>query len=388
MAATLIQGLGYRAPSPDEERLILSCDTSAAGESKRCNVIPAAVLNADPLISYSGIVPHAPLGLASLCGTTFVARHAWFLLSPTWTIEAGEVADALRSQAVRHRKANRHHRLIFICNTPEETAMMQHRGEAAFHYNKTANVLQSRFRPLYGARASYDAIYNAQLVPWKRHELSLDIERCAFLFYRDGSRADAHATQTAIMERHAAKPGHVFLNPLDENGRPLRLSARKVNRYLNKAAVGLCLSETEGAMFASTEYMLAGLPIVSTPSRGGRHVYFDAEFCWTVPADPSSIATAVYELRDRRISRSYIRNKTLRRLDADRERFLSLINAILEEGASDLRLDMPWPFEKPVTMEWLTPTEAVHRARHGIVDGFRRKTRWSWRRGWFKKLAP
>jgi glycosyltransferase involved in cell wall biosynthesis len=48
-----------------------------------------------------------------------------------------------------------------------------------------------------------------------------------------------------------------------------------VNQGLARAVVGLCLSTVEGSNYASMEYMLAGLPIVSTPSIGGREVYFD-----------------------------------------------------------------------------------------------------------------
>jgi len=65
-------------------------------------------------------------------------------------------------------------------------------------------------------------------------------------------------------------------------------------------------------MFASTEYLLAGLPIVTTASAGGRDVYHDAEYCWTVPADPAAVADAVDHLKARNIPRRYIRERTLR----------------------------------------------------------------------------
>ena len=105
------------------------------------------------------------------------------------------------------------------------------------------------------------------------------------------------------MARHAATaPGHVFLNAFDEGGMPIRLPLSEVNRHLNRAGVGLCLSEREGAMFASTEYLLSGLPVVSTPSTGGRHVYYDEEYCWTVPPDPRSVAEAVAALKAKGIS--------------------------------------------------------------------------------------
>jgi hypothetical protein len=76
-----------------------------------------------------------------------------------------------------------------------------------------------------------------------------------------------------------------------------------------------------------------------------------------------------------------VRDRTLRRLESDRERFLALLNVILEEEGSRRRLTKPWPFQKDVTMDWMLPREAVDRAVHGVVDGFDRnpRRRFLWR---------
>jgi hypothetical protein len=185
-------------------------------------------------------------------------------------------------------------------------------------------------------------------------------------------------TAAAIVARHAAAPGHVFINRLDKDGVPVRLPGSAVNRHLNRAGVGLCLSEREGPMFASVEYLLSGLPIVTTPSTGGRDVYHDEEYCWTVPLDPRSVADSVRALGARAMPRAYVRARTLERLRLDRARFLGLINAILDEDGSTRRLSGSWPFRKEVTMQWLSRDEAVERAAHGVIDGFDRSVfRWS-----------
>jgi hypothetical protein len=375
----LMHDLGFRPPRRDEEARILTMrasgelpDAPTPGPTFR---IPAALLSGNPLISYSGIVPPAPLGLASLGAAPLPGRPAWFLLSPTWSIAEDATAETLRARAVLHRLDHPDHRLIFIGNTPEEARLLQAHGEAAFFYNKTANTAERVFRPLNGVRADFDAIYNAQLVPWKRHELSLGIANCAFLFYRDHAEPSAVPMAAAIMARHAAVPGHVFINALDDAQQPVRLTPSDVNRHLNRARIGLCLSAREGAMFASTEYLLAGLPIVTTPSTGGRHVYHDEEYCWTVAADPDFVAGAVQALKAQGIPRAHVRDRTLRRLESDRSRFLALLNAILEESGSPRRLGAPWPLRKAVTMEWLPSAEAVRRAVDGVVDAYDERNR-------------
>jgi glycosyltransferase involved in cell wall biosynthesis len=64
-------------------------------------------------------------------------------------------------------------------------------------------------------------------------------------------------------------------------------------------------------MFASAEYMLWGLPVVSTRSIGGREEYFDDRFCLICEDDPASIAAAVKEAISRNIEPGVIRNTFL-----------------------------------------------------------------------------
>lgn len=373
-ADRFLRGLGFRSALQDEVERVLA--KARAGDPTlvllRENIpLPATILHADPLITYSGLTPAAPLGLAGASAAALRATPGWFLLSPTWSVETAKKARRLRELAVLHRQGNPLHNLVFVCNTPEETVLLQQAGEAAFFYNKTANVREDVFRPVANIPADFEAIYTARLLPWKRHELSLDIARCGFLFYRDDAIAGAAEAEQAIMARHAeAAPRHVFVNKIGPDGRPAQLPPASVNWHLNRAAVGLCLSESEGAMFASMEYLLSGLSIVSTPSTGGRHIYFDEDYCLTVTPDPHTIAEAVQALAARKIPRAHIHDQAVRRITADRERFLGLLNAILDASGHVPGFGPAWPFGKPILMQWLKPADAIDRARRGHVDAF------------------
>jgi len=364
---------GYRAPSTTEIATIVLRAAigrwKATHSPKPGSNVQASLLSDNPLISYSGRT-RTTLGMASHLPRLPRAHRAWLLISPTWSTEEAKVAKSTRARAVLHRLRNPRHWLIFMCNTRTEADVLRQCGEAAFFHNKTSVVSEETFRPVDGLTIEFDAIYNAQLTPWKRHELALGIDRCAFVFYRADSGSSTHESETALIARHARlAPGHVFINQIDENNVPVQLKPADVNTHLNRAAVGLCLSAVEGPMFASTEYLLAGLPVVTTPSRGGRDVYFDDEYCLTVPPDPRSIVEAVSVLKGRRIPRSYIRARTLERLEKDRRRFVELINAIFAEVGSSKRIAMPWPFRQPL-MQWLPPEVASTRVLAGVVDAF------------------
>ncbi|HXQ40904.1 MAG TPA: hypothetical protein VN821_06545, partial [Candidatus Udaeobacter sp.] len=203
--AMLMRDLGFRPPSA-AELLGIALHNAIASLRRESRAkgefwLSAAVLSTDPLISYSGIVPRAPLGLASIAPAGMGKRGAWFLISPTWSIEEAAWIRALRRHAVVHRLRHPHHRLIFLCNTPEEVALLRERGEAASFLNKTLTVPETIFRPIEGAPVEFDAIYNAQLAPWKRHELSLGIERCAFIFYRQDAKQGRREFEAALFAR-------------------------------------------------------------------------------------------------------------------------------------------------------------------------------------------
>jgi glycosyltransferase involved in cell wall biosynthesis len=373
-SADLTSDLGFRPPTSDELTRILWRHAKSGFRRRppfsKPAVLQLSIISADPFIAYSGIT-QAPLGLASELPRRRRNRNAWFLLSPTWSLEREFFVEALRGYAVIHRLLHPGHRLIFLCNTQSEVEIVRSHGEAALFHSKTSSTSEHVFRPLECVPVEFDAIYNAQLRKWKRHELSLSIERCAFVYYRDETGSNTPGDEAALIARHAEQaPGHVFLNRLDEVGFAVRLQPDDVNFQLNRAAVGLCLSETEGPMFACIEYLLAGLPVVTTPNRGGRDVYMDDDYCITADADPRSVADAVAALRSRQIPRSYVRQKTLERIQPHRQTLVDVLNRIFAEAGSDQTIDMPWPFRRPVLMQWRRRRRAVRRALAGEVDAF------------------
>ena len=134
-----------------------------------------------------------------------------------------------------------------------------------------------------------------------------------------------------------------------------RLTPQQVNRAYNQAAVGLCLSAAEGAMCSSMEYMMAGLPVVSTPSLGGRDVYFDPDYCIIAEPEPAAIRRAVEELRDRAIPREEIRARTMAKVWPQRRELMAFLSALRERmGGTEPPLS-EWPFPGTGTLRrWAT----------------------------------
>ena len=305
---------------------------------------PVAVLSVEPPIFLTGIAFQSMIGIASAFGKAYANRPAAFLIYPCWTIEdtrrAAQVIEAARAHQAEHPE----HELVFICNTGAERDLLARSGLDAHLLNKNFTVSETVFRPLPDARVEFDAIYNARFDPRKRHELAAAIKRVAYVGYPCPSMASSEEQGELAAELLRRHSGHALLNPL-ERGLPVALPPEGVNAALNRAAVGLCLSSTEGSNYASIEYMLAGLPVVSTPSVGGREIYFDHEYCTICDPQSDAVRDAVEALKARNIPRDYVRARTLAKIEPARRRFLSLIDDLSERLGGKRRYnDGFWPF--------------------------------------------
>ena len=90
-------------------------------------------------------------------------------------------------------------------------------------------------------------------------------------------------------------------------------------------------------MYASIEYLLCGVPIVTTPSLGGRHVFFDEENAFVVAPEAHAVATGVDEMVRRTLAPVAIRDRALDAMRQHRERF----DALVEEIATRLGGSVP-----------------------------------------------
>ncbi len=84
-------------------------------------------------------------------------------------------------------------------------------------------------------------------------------------------------------------------------------------------------------MFASMEYLLAGCPVVSTPSLGGRDFFFDNRYVEIVDPTPEAVLEGVNRLRKKRLDPAFIRAETLKKVSMTRKIFFELICKLSRE---------------------------------------------------------
>lgn len=302
------------------------------------------LLSAAPPVFLSGIPGNEYLGIAGAFARRYGNIEAGFVIFPTWSLERPGRPEAIRQKFLRHTERYPSHRFRFICSTQAEAASLEQLGLPALFLNKNVMVSDQIFRPLPRADIEFDAVYIARFMPVKRHELAAAVPRVAYVTYLDPAPSRWELFRRLYAEALARNPGHVLLNEMVD-GLPIRMSHQQVNAALGRAAVGLILSEVEGSSYATVEYLLAGLPVVSTPSKGGRDIYLDPEYCMVCEPDPAAVRDAVGVLRARNIPRELIRARTLARIQADRGRFLAVVDDLIEQLGGERRYGgSAWPF--------------------------------------------
>jgi hypothetical protein len=120
-----------------------------------------------------------------------------------------------------------------------------------------------------------------------------------------------------------------------------RLTKEEINNYYNQSLVGGIFSECEGACFASSQYLLAGLPVISINSVGGRDIWYNEDNSIICENTEDSICEALelakQKLHTGEFNRVKIRNIHLKQMDEHRN---TIINYIQNFIGNDENIDV------------------------------------------------
>jgi glycosyltransferase involved in cell wall biosynthesis len=173
-------------------------------------------------------------------------------------------------------------------------------------------------RILNDTNKEYNAIYVARHSPFKRHELASLINKLALV---TGSFHKNPSSQKL--------PPHVYKNSMN-------LTPEEVCFQINKSMCGLILSDVEGACFASSEYLLCGIPVISTYSKGGRDKWYNSYNSIQCSPDPKEIADAVDFFVHNRRDPHEIRESHIALSKIYRERFVNYLRELFYRTGLDL----------------------------------------------------
>ena len=128
----------------------------------------------------------------------------------------------------------------------------------------------------------FDAVLNCRNSKWKRRHLAKKIDNLAVIFYP--SPRSSPADNIDFQDK---------FRPNIVNGVYHKLIPEDINTLLGACRVGLILSEKEGSPRAVVEYLLCGLPVVSTKANCGRWEFLNENNCIIVEDNPTAVDEGV-----------------------------------------------------------------------------------------------
>jgi len=306
------------------------------------NSLPCYTISKQPIILIS--FWHDLYSNAEAIFNTIPAnKKSHFILQLGWHRETEERVLEMKKEMNELQKITTNATYTFLCNSEKEESLLQKHGLDGILCHQNAFVDTKYFPFISDCKKEFDAIYTARITPFKRHQLAAHIKSLRLI-------GDYHDHESKYVDETFA-----LLKQADWSR---RVHFTSIYKELSKARVGLCLSSEEGAMFASIEYLLCGLPVVSTPNMGGRDFFFDEDFSRIVDPTPEAVLAGVEDLIALKIDPAEIRRKTIEKMSRQREVFIGIIQAILDkEGYSHkfkdewdsvyvhkfaIRTSMPW----------------------------------------------
>jgi len=262
-------------------------------------------------------------------GATFLVYFWWTLFDSFSTFD--EIAYYYKV----HQNKFPNHKIIFLLNSKKEYDNFNRRGIKSEFIHQNALVDINLFEPL-KQKKKYDVVYNGRLEELKRHYLLKDCQKIglisAYVMNIDSSKQE-------YLDELKKNIPHAFMINSNQSTRIENfqfemgfkyLTSKQVNVALNQSKVGVILSAKEGACYASIEYLLSGIPVVSTKNIGGRDYFLDKRFCRIVSSNPKAIKNAVDELISLDISPNFIREETIKKMNHHLYKLKKLLRNILK----------------------------------------------------------
>jgi glycosyltransferase involved in cell wall biosynthesis len=252
-----------------------------------------------------------------------------------WSIETPRRLFKIIFVILRNRVLYPKIKVSILCNTKREKKLLSFFNIDSVYCNQNCFIDEKVFTIVPGVERRFNAVYNAVLNDFKRHALASDIMgQIAFVTYR--------FENTTYKEYLDKKLNNItWLNYLPGK-QPIFLDNEALVEIYNESYTGLALSAVEGSMYASCEYLLCGIPVVSTNSKGGRDVFFNEYNSIIADAVPEKIALAVERLTSANKDPMAIRTTAISLMQQHRKQFIKHVNRILQAKGFQYDISDTW----------------------------------------------
>lgn len=180
----------------------------------------------------------------------------------------------------------------------------------------------------------YDLIINSSFTKLKRLNLSENIKNKVYIGYQCGE----------LNEFHDCLPKDGYIPNFEDRYRHIDnwkwISNIDVIKLYNQSCIGGIFSETEGSCFSSSEYMLCGLPVISTKCSGGREYWYNNNNSIICDPTKESIEKAYFnakmKLENKEFNPVDIRNNHITEMNIQRNTLVYKVLEIIKKITSNI----------------------------------------------------
>jgi glycosyltransferase involved in cell wall biosynthesis len=228
-------------------------------------------------------------------------------------------------------------KVIILANTMEEYNMYKknYKYDCVF-FNHNALINSEKYTIIQDTDKCYDLVVNSRFISLKRTHLAKQVPSVVFIgSYGNKSHGEPIFNTFGTYVN--------FKDNIIDKNTYNRLNQDQISKYYNESYVGGIFSSIEGACFSSSEYLLCGIPVVSTQSKGGRDIWYTKDNSIICEPNEVSVAEAVElakkKIKDGTFNKFLIRSNHIQLMNEHKNRLALHLHTIFLEG--DTGIDVP-----------------------------------------------
>jgi Iap family predicted aminopeptidase len=216
--------------------------------------------------------------------------------------------------------ANSEYNIIILANSLEEKVFFEKKINSDVLFCNHNAFLNENNYTIYNSIKKYDLVIDSAFHEYKNVNIAKKIQNTIHIGYFKYSKRN-------IDDKVVPNFGTLanFTN-VDYK----KLEKPQINIYYNQSLIGGIFSECEGACFASSQYLLCGLPVISIKSVGGRDIWYNEYNSIICENNEDSVYESIELAKSKIISgefnREKIRELHLKQMDKHRNKLIDYIN--------------------------------------------------------------
>jgi len=225
--------------------------------------------------------------------------------------------------------------IIFLSNTIEEQKYYREKLKIeCLFVNHNTFINETLYFIEENIEKKFDIFVNSTFSPYKRLEFTKLINNIAYVgrYPEDYDIKNINLNENVCFlnfkDNIFTKENHRWINP------------EEINKISNKCLMGGIFSKIEGSCFSSGQYLLCGLPIISSKSIGGRDIWYNEKnmiYCEESPESVLKCIEIVKNMLDKKLFDKYEIRKTHIELQ---EHFRSYLTNYIIEKLNDKNVDI------------------------------------------------